>query len=888
MHSAINIQISLNYYPPRKGKRTHWEANPQRYFDLFEGRPERVRNLHFAFVVLLRALKKASAALKEFPTSVGDEKSDVQTQMLMQRLLDTHILKSCGPLFTAFDESKLFQEGNGPAAATELKYQFKGVFRNVTKILDCVTCQKCKLHGKLAIKGLGTALTILLLPENLIKKSLTREDVVSLVNTVTKFSDAIINYKKLVSLASDMQIKKLDELKKETKLKSDQKVKDTSTSTVRDKGFVTDDIAFDIILGMVSKLALMGKLSHSQEDMLVDATIAKDNRLISLIKHYAVDPERFAQHALRTLSNGKNAILSEKGKKAQPNAIIIGRGLSGLSAALTLVDRGAKVVIIEKQAFMGGNSAYASSGINAARQPSNESTSEDLDNANKFAEDAFKSSEMKGNLKHPSHSLIPVLTSRSFDALEWARNRVSVDLSKVGQLGGHSYPRTYRPSTGMAGSELIFAISKIIKSFPGNKVDLRMKTSAKEILVDATGNAIGVKVRVEGNDNDEDIFADNVIIATGGFANDRTNTSLLSKYTPELTQFATTNGKFATGDGHKMSIQAGASVVDMENVQVHPTAFIDLKFPDASRKTLCAEILRGLGGILLNTKGERFVDELGTRKHIVETMQAQEGNEKLHFTILLSPEMAAQADKHVPHYYKKGLLEKFETLEEVAKWMKIDLQTLENTLDVYNEASVSANDAYGKKHFKNTPIPKSRSDNEEYFYAGIVTPALHYCMGGISIDESGRVLRNDGSVFNGLFAAGEATGGLHGVNRLGGNALTECIVFGRVVGEIIELKDDDEEDSTTKIELSFDKSSDNQAPSKKLISKEELAKHNSAEDCWVSIGNQVYDLTDFLEEHPSGPQPILDLAGKDGTEVFDDVHTRGMLDDFDIVGELVV
>ena len=109
-----------------------------------------------------------------------------------------------------------------------------------------------------------------------------------------------------------------------------------------------------------------------------------------------------------------------------------------------------------------------------------------------------------------------------------------------------------------------------------------------------------------------------------------------------------------------------------------------------------------------------------------------------------------------------------------------------------------------------------------------------------------------------------------------------------MVGEIIELKDDDEEDSTTKIELSFDKSPDNQAPSKKLISKEELAKHNSAEDCWVSIGNQVYDLTDFLEEHPSGPQPILDLAGKDGTEVFDDVHTRGMLDDFDIVGELVV
>ena len=158
-------------------------------------------------------------------------------------------------------------------------------------------------------------------------------------------------------------------------------------------------------------------------------------------------------------------------------------------------------------------------------------------------------------------------------------------------------------------------------------------------------------------------------------------------------------------------------------------------------------------------------------------------------------------------------------------------------------------------------------------------------MGGVSIDESGRVLKDDETVFNGLYAAGEVTGGLHGVNRLGGNALTECIVFGRVVGEVIELNEEQSVSDENDGERSIENTGLN---SKKLISKEELAKHNSAKDCWVSIDNKIYDLTDFLEEHPSGPQPILDLAGKDGTAVFDDVHTRTMLDDFDIVGELDV
>ena len=356
-------------------------------------------------------------------------------------------------------------------------------------------------------------------------------------------------------------------------------------------------------------------------------------------------------------------------------------------------------------------------------------------------------------------------------------------------------------------------------------------------------------------------------------------------------KFATTNGKFATGDGHKMTMRAGGNTVDMENVQVHPTAFIDMKFPNASRKTLCAELLRGVGGLLLNNNGKRFVDELGTRKHITETMVEQKKmtkNELLHFYILLSPSMALEADKHVPHYYKKGLLKRFESLEEVAKSMSVDFETLASTLTEYNEAAKHAATRagpYGKKYFKNTPFPFERSGVEggEYYYLGVVTPALHYCMGGVSIDSSGRVMKPGGTIFEGLYAAGEVTGGVHGVNRLGGNALTECIVFGKVVGENVPLS------GVTKSNMHSDRLVDNSAaPSSSTtkISKSELSKHNNDKDCWVSIDNKVYDLTDFLDEHPAGPQSILDLAGKDATEIFDSVHTRGMLDDFEVIGEV--
>ncbi|KAJ1475380.1 endoplasmic reticulum oxidoreductin 1 [Baffinella frigidus] len=192
MHASINIHISQNYYPPSKSKgRTSWEPNLKRFMDHYGTHPERLKNLHFAFVVLLRALRRASPYLYNYPFTVGEPDEDRRTTLLVQRLLDSHILQSCGEVFEAFDESLMFKEAGGEATVDTLKGQFKSIFQNISSVLDCVSCQKCKLHGKLQLLGLGTALKILLLPEQLLSTSLSRAELVAFFNTLQKFSAAI-------------------------------------------------------------------------------------------------------------------------------------------------------------------------------------------------------------------------------------------------------------------------------------------------------------------------------------------------------------------------------------------------------------------------------------------------------------------------------------------------------------------------------------------------------------------------------------------------------------------------------------------------------------------------------------------------------------------------
>ena len=201
MHASVNIHVALHANPPQS-KDEEWLPDPARFAQLFENHPERLKNLHFSFVVMLRALRKATPALAKFPTDLGqDTIEDEKTRQLKMKLLDSpQVLgKSCEELFNAFDEARLF---NDVGVASEVlvnsggsdKVQFKDIFRNITEVIDCVACQKCRLHGKLQILGIGTALKILLLPEEVLMNEdvITRSEFVAMINTIAKFSRALM------------------------------------------------------------------------------------------------------------------------------------------------------------------------------------------------------------------------------------------------------------------------------------------------------------------------------------------------------------------------------------------------------------------------------------------------------------------------------------------------------------------------------------------------------------------------------------------------------------------------------------------------------------------------------------------------------------------------
>lgn len=289
----------------------------------------------------------------------------------------------------------------------------------------------------------------------------------------------------------------------------------------------------------------------------------------------------------------------------------------------------------------------------------------------------------------------------------------------------------------------------------------------------------------------------------------------------------------------------------------------------------------------------RFCNELGTRAYVTDMMlkhdndYASSGTWSLTarvptFSLVLSNSAATDGQKHVDLYTHKGLLTKLVGVNELARWTSIDVNILRHTLLQYIDDAENGRDVWGKTSFRG--VPEKDLDNE-IFYAGQVTPVLHYCMGGIKIDPSGSVLNQDGNIVPGLHAAGEVTGGVHGNNRLGGNSLLECTVFGSIVGEKIPLRP---HISHAKSNRGKDNATIPSKREQKKISMSELSKHNSQDDCWVAINGDVYDLTEFAEEHPPGAESIYSLAGQDGTEAFNAVHNVGLLDDFaeDKIGSL--
>merc|ERR1712176_956807 len=407
-----------------------------------------------------------------------------------------------------------------------------------------------------------------------------------------------------------------------------------------------------------------------------------------------------------------------------------------------------------------------------------------------------------------------------------------------------------------------------------------------------------------------------VILCSGGFGADFSGDSLLAKYRPDLLHLPTTNGEHCTGDGIKMAEAIGGRSIDLEWVQVHPTGLVKPDDPDAKIKFLAAEALRGVGGLVFDANGKRFANELGRRDYVTGEMWKN----KPPFHLVLNKAAAEEIHWHCKHYTGRGVMKFYESGEALAKDMGVPVSKLEATHDAHYQAAkktekdpdggswpaypsgkswdeASGKTGSGKKFFHN--IIQGSAVRTEPFYVAIITPVIHYCMGGLEIDTDSAVVNADGQAIPGLYAAGEVAGGVHGNNRLGGNSLLDCVVFGRVAGRACcdyMLGGDVQETSLfdlsggglsaaaeeetkavvpakeTTVAKKEKKEKKPKASSGGGLTMEEVAKHVTKEDCWVVLHNNVLNVTSFLSQHPGGELAILTFAGKDATAEFDMIH----------------
>merc|ERR1711920_951875 len=379
---------------------------------------------------------------------------------------------------------------------------------------------------------------------------------------------------------------------------------------------------------------------------------------------------------------------------------------------------------------------------------------------------------------------------------DWLVDKFALDLSLVARLGGHSAPRTHRGKERFPGMTITYAliqmVEKIAERSKGKVARIITKARAHTLTIEE-GVCKGLVYEKGGTDYSE---SGPVILCSGGFGADFTQDSLLAKYRPDLMHLPTTNGEHCTGDGIKMGEAIGGKTIDLEWVQVHPTGLVKPEEPDAKIKFLAAEALRGVGGLVLDANGKRFANELGRRDYVTGGMWKN----KPPFRLCLNKAAGEEIIWHCKHYAGRGVMKYYESGAELAKDMGVSLKTLEDEHEQHYQASLKAakdpeggkwpaypsgkswDDASGPtgsgKKFYHNVIPGSKVATEPY-YVAIITPVIHYCMGGSEVNAKGEVMSAKGPI-KGLYAAGEVAGGVHGNNRLGGNSLLDCVVFGRV------------------------------------------------------------------------------------------------------------
>jgi fumarate reductase flavoprotein subunit len=450
--------------------------------------------------------------------------------------------------------------------------------------------------------------------------------------------------------------------------------------------------------------------------------------------------------------------------------IIVGAGGAGLSATIEARKTGASVILLEKSSVVGGNTLPANAGLSAVGTDEQEAAGYGSYTVQNYIDFHLE----KGETNNPD--LVRILAEKSRDTVEWLK---SMGLRFVIRTLGATGPGMFgddritlsAPDNQTIGSYLIPALAHNAEA-SGAKIFF--ETTATELITEG-GRVTGVKAR--DNVTGETLtFMGAVLLTTGGYGQDN---AMVAEYAPQYAGIITDEVAPTTGDGIKMAVKLGAATQDLDQLMV--IGMVEAISHDTILPPWVAD-----GSIFVNYEGKRFGRE---NEHpffdptpapplpegVKEAMEVLDGYpaDKKQFYYVFGKSILADNPNLQPYIYR-GCAAQGTTPEELAGKLGVNAANLKETIDKWNAViNGGGPDEFGRSEAIHTNI-------DAPYYALRVNSGVHYCMGGLKINTKTQVLKTDGSVISGLFAAGEVTGGVHGKYRVDGSAVTDSLLFGRL------------------------------------------------------------------------------------------------------------
>lgn len=473
----------------------------------------------------------------------------------------------------------------------------------------------------------------------------------------------------------------------------------------------------------------------------------------------------------------KKEVVAEADEELTADVVVIGAGGAGMAAAVTATQNGKNVIVIEKTSNMGGNTALAGGALNAVDDGSETAL------AREDSVEFHYKQTIEGGDNQGDPDLVRTLVENAWDGVEWLKGLGMEFQDGVFTVTGGMWERAHKP-VEPEGSGFFKTYKEYMESNDG--ITMKYNTTAESLIVEdgvvtgveCTGQT-GNKVTVKANNG--------VVLATGGFGQ---NVEMRQKYNEETKLWPTldetipsTNTTAITGDGIVMAEAIGAELVQMGNIQLLPLG-------DPKTGSLSGNIEHAVESrIFVNKEGNRFVNEGGRRDEM--TLALFEQPDTTMYIVMDSDtyptgDEVNNFNETINDLVAAGRAYKADTLEDLAAQINVPAENLVKSVEEYNRHCLGGDlegqaDEFGRTLFTDTD-KKNNGINDGPFYAAERVPTVHHTMGGVKINTDTQVIGTDGNVIPGLFAAGEVTGGIHGANRLGGNALTDTVVFGRIAG----------------------------------------------------------------------------------------------------------